>query len=604
MSAPAARPYPRHGRGLLAALVVAGGILGAGGSTAGAAEPERIETPVDSQAPDRALVRETYVSLLAPLPARAGSRPPACDRIGYLRFRSARGPKDPSRADAVFVAMPGIFEGASGFDQAGRNLVRTAAARGRRVELWALDRRSNCLEDHTGVEAAARAHDPQVALDYYYGGMPADGRRFEGFVPSADARFLSHVGLAQTVRDQYRVISELPPTFRRQRLFCGGHSLGGFLTAAFANWDFDGDPATTADAGYRQCAGYFAQDTRLTLDAGALIRGVLGLMARPPGAGLGDAVAGLRARLASGRLPRGPGLTGLLRAATGLAPYFNLAPIAPETLASLPILGLAAFEEPSERSSVIGALPRSTNFDTTFRVLFSRGPVGFLTGQPDLRDFSLSNEAAVGGVFDDNSDPVGILRAGLGVIEGGPVAAKNFPVPYGTPSILGFLGGNKLVIPSEERAPLYRWAPYDHLPDPLPSPVGAPGPYSSAQSEVSDIHQFARNLYEAPADFTEDYFPLQILVDFLAAAAGDRTGELRNLRYDGIPEHPALYLDAAEGLAPTLGPSPGGPGPTAEITLPGYNHLDVVTAAFDANDGSPEPAREGLAEFMDEVLGD
>ena len=47
-------------------------------------------------------------------------------------------------------------------------------------------------------------------------------------------------------------------------MLCGGHSLGGVLTGAFATWDFDSNPATKADAGFNQCAGYFALDTTIS----------------------------------------------------------------------------------------------------------------------------------------------------------------------------------------------------------------------------------------------------------------------------------------------------------------------------------------------------
>ena len=53
---------------------------------------------------------------------------------------------------------------------------------------------------------------------------------------------------------------------RKQKVLCGGHSLGGFITGYFSEWDFDGNRATTDDAGFNQCAGYFALDTAVTSD--------------------------------------------------------------------------------------------------------------------------------------------------------------------------------------------------------------------------------------------------------------------------------------------------------------------------------------------------
>ena len=38
-----------------------------------------------------------------------------------------------------------------------------------------------------------------------------------------------------------------------------------------------------------------------------------------------------------------------------------------------------------------------------------------------------------------------------------------------------------------------------------------------------------------------------------------------------------------------------------EIVIPGYNHLDILAAAREQNDGRPEPAAKALFEFMADV---
>jgi hypothetical protein len=546
-------------------------------------QPARTETPVQSAAPNGALVTETYVSLLAPLPAASGPRPAACDRLGYLRFRSAQGPSDPTQAAAIFVAQPGIFEGAGAFDQLARDVIRMAAAGGRQVEFWALDRRSNCLEDHVGVQAAARAHDPQVAIDYYYNGGTVDGQTFPGFVKPQDARFLSTVGLGQTVRDEMTVISQLPPSVRQSKVLCGGHSLGGPITAAFASWDFDGNPATTADDGFNQCAGYFGLDTRLAIGSQSLLQGL---------------------GLTSSILP-GTGLGSLFQIASGGSPFFNTPPFTPETFRAVPIIGIGSFNQPDQASTIQRKLPNDLNFNTTLRLLFSRDLVNFATGIPDIRQFNLTNQALAGALFDDNSQPVGILRASLGVPTGGEVVRKNFPLPYGTPSTAnGLLGGNKLIAPSQPNGPLYRWLNYNQVPSPPPSPADDPGhPYTSARSEVTDVQQLSRTLFEAPADFTEDYFPTRLLLDIEAASNGDRTGDLQNLRQDGVSRHPAAYVDAEEGIAPSQGAPAQGPQPSVLVVAPGYNHLDVLTAAAQQTNGQPEISSSTLALFMSQLVG-
>ena len=239
------------------------------------------EIPIDSRA-DSADVLESLVRVHDPLPEELDA-PRACDHIEYLRFRHADGPKKARKADAVMVIIPGFLGGATNFDQLARNTVEAAAKKGKHVEYWALDRRSNCLEDDRGIRAAARAEDYSVAYDYYWGGEPVNGKTFEGFATETEAGFLSSFGLERTLRDWYTVLrSGIRGQRRRERkVVCGGHSLGGPLTAAFSSWDFDGDPETTKDAGYSQCAGLVGLDTTLELSGSTSGASAIGPPARP-----------------------------------------------------------------------------------------------------------------------------------------------------------------------------------------------------------------------------------------------------------------------------------------------------------------------------------
>jgi len=569
----------RHGKAgrsrllTLAALVLAAAMPCP--AVASKSAPARIEVPVSSRAPDAQVVRESYVSLYAPLPAADGPHPAACDRIGYLRFRWARGPRNWNRADAIFVVMPGIFAGASMLDQTARNIVRVSAMHGRSVEVWALDRRSNCLEDHWGLQAAARAHNFRLALDYYYGHANVAGRRFGGFVSEQQARWLSHVGLAQTVEDEYTVISrQIPARVRTRKVFCGGHSLGGPITAAFADWDF-GYGTRRQIPGYAQCAAFFALDTRLSLSSSQ------------GGSGGGD--LGIGAQLA---------------AASGTAmPYINAPPFTPETIEAPEIVGVAAYDSPHGESDVARLLPQDPNFTLSDRLLFSRNAADFVTGNPSIRDFRVTGDAALGAIFDDNSTPIVILRAGLGVFSGGPVAEKSFPLPYDSSTVAGLVGGGRLMVPAVPRGPLYTWRAYNQLHRPGAIPRDNQGyPYTTPVDEVSDIHQLARVMFEAPADFVEQYFPTRLVADLQAAESGEHSGALAALRYNGIPKRPAFYLDAQHGIEAGAGPPPGGPGPSGWRILPGYHHLDVATAAFHQNNGRLNPLATALVAFALKVL--
>jgi hypothetical protein len=528
---------------------------------------------VPSAAPGAKHVRETFVRVYAPLPESAGPHPRACDWITYLRFRHARGPRVASRADAVATLMPGYLGGAAYFDQLARNTIRTAAARGRFVEVWALDRRSNCLEDDHGVVAAARAKDPGLAYDYYFHGRSVDGRTFPGFREGDDVEFLREVGIEQTVRDWYTVLTRGIPSrrVRARKVICGGHSLGGRITGAFSSWDFDGDPATRRDAGFRQCAGYAGLDTRFTLD---------------PGSGVPS--------------PSPQTVLGLAGDAQD-SPNENTTPLTPETFQLPAIFGVGAFHDP-EGTDLLAELPSTPNIETAQRLLFSRNAATFATG-PTIREFTLTNETVLAGIFDDNSAPLSFLRASVGFLTGGPIADKDFPTP----------GDGTYAIPADPDGPVYGWETYDE--------VGAPGhplvrnedggTYTSRESEVASLRELARTQFEAPANFIEQYFPRRLSADVDALGEGDRSGGLANYRYQGQVKRPGLLIIAGDSRdnkipdegPPTLGDPPNDRPLSRRVILPGYNHNDVITAARRQNDGRPEPASTELARFMIKVTG-
>jgi hypothetical protein len=181
----------------------------------------------------------------------------------------------------------------------------------------------------------------------------------------------------------------------------------------------------------------------------------------------------------------------------------------------------------------------------------------------------------------------------VGSVTGGPLVDKNFPTPNPT-----------LALVEDPDNSTYRWQNYRR--------VGAPGvplelndqgePYTSRESEVSNLTQLGRAMFEAPADFTEQYFPTRILTDVAAAESGG----FEDLRHDGVAEKPGLLIQAGDSDSnspPDEGPPAAGDAPpnemplSRELILPGYNHLDVATAAWRQNDGLAEPSSRALTRF-------
>ncbi|WP_018654482.1 hypothetical protein [Actinomadura flavalba] len=530
---------------------------------------ERSETAVTSSSPVSE-VRESVVRVKIPLPKAAGARPPECDWLSYLRYRHEDGPAESAKAHRVLVAQPGILEGAGAFDGVARNTVAAAAKSGRHIEFWALDRRSNCLEDNAGVLAGVAAKDSHVAVDYYYRKKPVNGRAFSGYRTNDQVKFLQHVGLEQTLRDQYDLLAaELPgQKLRKQKVLCGGHSLGGSITGFFALSDFDGNPATTADAGYEQCGGYFALDTRIR--AGIPVGDEQLAVNAVPATQFGPAV--VQAGLEAGVIPRALGGPALIN---------------PETMNLLAIAGLAAHAAPTGLSDLATYIPASFNTDSTYRLLFSKDYPTFVTGSPTVKDFKFTNNAALGGLLDDNSQPLAFLQSSVGFFTGGPIADKSFPAPNdlvvsGNGGLAAFLGTERKAIPDRPNGPLYGWQNYDELSG---VPNAADGkPFTTPAKEVTDIAQLARSLAEHPLDFTEDYFPTRLITDITLRVAPGA------VHPGGITANPTLNLQGGDGLG-ARDPQPG------DVIAPGYQHIDVLTASPVQNDGRPEPISTALAAF-------
>ncbi|WP_327693244.1 hypothetical protein [Streptomyces sp. NBC_00459] len=535
-------------------------------------ESTRTEATVASSSTAVAGVTETVVRVKAPLPASFGARPAACDWLSYLRYRSSEGPTKSADADRILVAQPGILEGAGAFDSVARNTVARAAERGLHIEFWALDRRSNCMEDHTGIDSG----DQHAAVDYYYRGKQVAGRTFAGFVGNDKLGWMAKLGIEQTVRDQYTLLTaELPDQgVRERKVLCGGHSLGGVITGYFAVADFDGNPATTADAGHRQCAGYFALDTTVSTSL-ADLSGSIPDDTNLPDIGLGYGV--VQAGLDSGLLPRSLSAPVLLNA---------------ETMTLLAIAGLGAIQDPDGEADLPSYLPANLNIEATNRFLFAKDAAAFLTGSPAVKDFRLTNETVLGALLDDNSVPLAFLQSSVGFFDGGPIVDKSFPVANGGEEQPGLFGTAYKAIPDRPHGPLYTWRNYDRVGDPDdPGYRSADGtPFTGAGKEVTDIQELARSLAEQPLDFTEQYFPTKLISD-LELATSPQVKRLI-VHPEGLTADPTLTVLAGDGLLAGRVPTDLDP-----VVADGYQHLDVLTAAPTQNNGRPEPVSTSLTEF-------
>ncbi len=178
-------------------------------------------------------VQTEYVSL--PGEATPGT-PKALNRAFYLRYYAPDAPseahgvahKDP---DTILILMPGIFVGATSFDVLARELVASRAG----LEVWAIDRRANGLEDLSALRESLRTHNPGTAYRYYIenAGTPA------GFsaVPEEELGFMRRWGLVTHLNDLHEVVKQANE--RAETVVLGGHSLGASIVSFYAAYRFD-----------------------------------------------------------------------------------------------------------------------------------------------------------------------------------------------------------------------------------------------------------------------------------------------------------------------------------------------------------------------------
>ena len=539
----------------------------------------------------------TDVAVLAPLPWWFPSRPAACNSLHFLRIHHVNGPVNPSDADKILIAQPGVLEGASAFYNVAANLVtRAYNEKGKFVEFWAVDRRSNCLEDNNGMRLANATGDPYDFIRYYYNNKAYKGQKFKGFLsPYTDAAWLAEMGMAQTVIDWHAIITRGIPSLsdRQSKVYLGGHSLGGFITGAYAEWDFGGKKLAK-DAGYNQCAGFFGLDTTVTaeptIDLSALISSIFN-------------TSGQSSILSSGLSSSNINKTVVDLMRLGLLDRFVDLPgvINPEIMNLLTGVGYIAKVAPMAEAKAISYLPATPVIETVLRFYHSRNIDDFLAATT-IRNFRYTNQALLGVLMDDDSMPFFFIKTGVGFFTGGPVADKEFPISKATEDYLSSIpslsmismmfGSKPLAIPTDSggsspgKGPLYSWLNYNQIGG-VTIPNDSTGvPYTTPSKEVTDINDLARSVGALPLNFTEYYFPMRLVID---AALGGYSG----LVYpNGVSMRPVLNIKAGES------PMVMGTPPAGTPVIPGYHHLDVMTAAPVQNDGQPEKVTTELLKFI------
>ena len=188
----------------------------------------------------------TAAALVAALAVLAA--PAAAQTTVAVKGVPAAGPKKydktfvtkigPRRAKTVLVLMPGFSGGAGNFTLVGRDLVKRVKG----LQVWAVDRRSQALEDTSMFERGLKGRATlQQVRDYYLGWITNRSIQPHFTPPSNESvRFAAEWGLPTAIGDLRRVVRAANRGGRR--VILGGHSLGASMAAIYATWDFGGRP--------------------------------------------------------------------------------------------------------------------------------------------------------------------------------------------------------------------------------------------------------------------------------------------------------------------------------------------------------------------------
>jgi hypothetical protein len=172
-----------------------------------------------------------------PNPETGAETPDDFNKLSIYRFRKDTGDNPPTEVKAILIMLPGYAAGASDFFTFARHLVTKTDGD---IEVWAVDRRANLLEDQTGADAAESQKDPMLLWDYYFEGASIGGETFDGFI-EGDApitEMTSEWGLDLQLSDLRNLVAQVPEANREATVFIGGHSRGARYSQMYASYEF------------------------------------------------------------------------------------------------------------------------------------------------------------------------------------------------------------------------------------------------------------------------------------------------------------------------------------------------------------------------------
>lgn len=586
---------------LLVSLLAAAGLLATGATVASCPPPAtqtqyaslpghpEPHTP-GSGAPEEMPATTTVQRVLGPTPD--------LNRVHYTRTFLNKPSGAPPRA--IVILVPGFLGGANNFAPLARQLVRRFNGN---LEVWAVDRRPNQLEDRRGAiygrdRLAANDVDGFLdALQFYFPDQLTGGNPFPtnggdsdvnengvldppfalpdalgGSTPfqrlaQDDARFAAHWGLDTYARDWKVLVDQARSVVGSSGLVLfGGHSAGTGFAGIFAAYDFD--PGPGVDPGHAHLDGLLLLEGGGPGTGSANVTFTVDGVNQPAVPRPNDTAAydALVAQLAS---PGGPDLF--------------LVNFSGAVLSSLGAGAELAGLDGNWRTGQRSLLQRTS--------LFKNFPFSLILGAP------MTAESIIGLFIDDDFSPVSTLAGSYGFSDNGPnlqLSLPGFPAFYiATPPISGGLRTWKNYDdPTLPTCPPNQPNASDGIGcaildrGPRPAPTDPPARWG-VTTETSDLYELVRNQFGA-TNFLEWYYLTgRISLDLAYGRDSSSLGDESRLAVtqNATMGKPVLCIGGSNGLAPTeasfanyLG-SIATPGADKEIYIvEGHAHLDTLTA--------------------------
>jgi pimeloyl-ACP methyl ester carboxylesterase len=565
--------------------------------TPGSGAPEEVQL-----APDHPIVE-----LLGP--------DPDLNTISY--FRTAMSPRPSRRAKVVLILIPGFLGGGTTFDPLARQLVERF---GGRLEVWAVDRRPNQLEDRVGaIHAVDGAEDPLCTssppaadcaifegAQFYFpdldlpplGNFPAsedkdvnlDGDLDEQLplvdplgvsrtainLEQADVQdFFAYWGIDTYARD-WKILAERARKVvgKHGVVLMGGHSQGTSWATVFAAYDFD-PSVDVVDPGYEYIDGL------VLIEGGGIGPGSL---SAPLQAGYEQTVEEI---------------------IVGNEPAFL------EDFSGIPLIALG---NSGEVASIAGHFQPDEPSLIQRTPTFGTGLVAILLSAP------ATNQAVAGFFLDDDFSPIGAFRASIGFSDNGPNSL--FPLP-GLPPF--YLAG-----PANDGSALRSWLDIDEVDETCVDPSVSPGcaivdngppsnpdaPLESPKTngverEVSSVDDFLQTQFGKANGFEWYFVDTRVGLDFsygrdssaLVEEFVDRDGNEGPLvvTQNANVDVPVLAIGGSNGLAPEpksfnryLASIATPEENQSIVILEGYAHVDPTIA-------TDNEAVDAIATFVGEV---